>query len=215
MTYEKAGVDINLADEFITRIKPFAKQTKRSGTVSDLGLFGGVFDTKLAGYEDSLLVSGTDGVGTKLKIAQEIGKFDTIGIDLVAMCVNDIIAHGAEPLFFLDYLAVGKLNLEEECALVKGISEGCSISGCTLLGGETAEMPGLYKEGDFDLAGFSVGAVKREDYLPRINSIVEGDILIGLPSNGVHSNGFSLVRYNCYNSLSILLQIKKPCTGKF
>ncbi|CAD5114358.1 DgyrCDS3495 [Dimorphilus gyrociliatus] len=194
LTYEKSGVDINLADEFIHRIKPLAKMTKRTGTVSDLGLFGGVFDPKLAGYDDSLLVSGTDGVGTKLKIAQEVGKFDTIGIDLVAMCVNDIIAHGAEPLFFLDYLAVGKLNLDEECALVKGISDGCCLSGCTLLGGETAEMPGLYKEGDFDLAGFSVGAVRRADYLPRINDIKEGDILIGLPSNGVHSNGFSLVR---------------------
>lgn len=199
MTYEKSGVDINLADEFINKIKPLAKKTKRAGTISDLGLFGGVFDTKLAGYEDGLLVSGTDGVGTKLKIAQEIGKFDTIGIDLVAMCVNDIIAHGAEPLFFLDYLAVGKLNLEEECALIKGISDGCCISGCTLLGGETAEMPGLYKEGDFDLAGFSVGAVRRADYLPRINDITEGDILIGLPSNGVHSNGFSLVRYEVVN----------------
>lgn len=193
-TYRKAGVNIDAGDELVERIKPFAKATRRSGAMDDLGGFGALFDLKAAGYKDPILVSSTDGVGTKLKIAQEVGKHDTIGIDLVAMCVNDLVVQGAEPLFFLDYFATGKLSLDDAAAVIKGIAEGCKQAGCTLVGGETAEMPGMYKSGEYDLAGFTVGAVDRKKLLPKKN-IKKGDVVLGLASSGVHSNGFSLVRY--------------------
>lgn len=196
LTYQAAGVDIDAGEALVEAIKPYCKATRRSGCdTAELGGFGGLFDLAQSGYDpaDTVLVSGTDGVGTKLKIAQAIGKHDTIGIDLVAMCVNDILVCGAEPLFFLDYYATGVLNVEEATQVVKGIAEGCKQSGCALIGGETAEMAGMYKAGEYDLAGFSVGAVRKGDMLPR-NDIIAGDVLIGLRSSGIHSNGFSLVR---------------------
>ena len=193
-TYQKAGVDIDAGDALVERIKPFAKMTNRSGVVDGLGGFGALFDPKAAGYSDPLLVSATDGVGTKLKIAQLADKHDTIGIDLVAMCVNDLVVQGAEPLFFLDYFATGKLALETAEKVVKGIADGCKQANCALIGGETAEMPGMYGAGEYDLAGFTVGAVERTKLLPKKN-MQAGDALIGLASSGVHSNGFSLVRY--------------------
>ena len=194
ITYKSAGVDIDAGEALVEVIKPYCKATRRPGCNADLGGFGGLFDLSQAGYNSSetVLVSGTDGVGTKLKIAQSIGKHDTIGIDLVAMCVNDILVCGAEPLFFLDYYATGALNVEEAAQVVKGIAEGCLQSGSSLIGGETAEMAGMYAHGEYDLAGFSVGAVKRSEILPR--NIIPGDVLIGLRSSGVHSNGYSLVR---------------------
>lgn len=193
LTYADAGVDIDAGNRLVDRIKPLAKATSRTGVMGSIGGFGGLFDMKAAGYTDPVLVSATDGVGTKLKIAQAMNQHSTIGIDLVAMCVNDLIVQGAEPLFFLDYFATGKLSVETAEAVVAGIAEGCKLSGCALLGGETAEMPGMYGEGEYDLAGFCVGAAERENLLPRTD-FSEGDIVLGLASSGVHSNGFSLVR---------------------
>jgi phosphoribosylformylglycinamidine cyclo-ligase len=207
LTYADAGVDIDAGNSFVERIKPFVKATRRPGSDGSIGGFGGVFDLKPLGYKDPLLVAANDGVGTKLKIAIEAQQHDRIGIDLVAMCVNDLIVQGAEPLLFLDYYASGKLDLETGVAIIKGIAEGCKRAGCVLLGGETAEMPGLYRDGDYDLAGFAVGAVEREALLPK-NNVGKGDILIGLPSSGVHSNGFSLVRRIVERSL---LGYGDPC----
>jgi phosphoribosylformylglycinamidine cyclo-ligase len=194
LTYADSGVDIDAGDALVDRIKPLAASTRRPGAAADLGGFGGAFDLKAAGYEDPILISGTDGVGTKLKLAIATGKVDTVGIDLVAMCVNDILAQGAEPLFFLDYLATSKLDPERGADIVSGIAAGCRDSGCALIGGETAEMPGMYEGEDFDLAGFVVGAAERGRLLPDHDRMAAGDVLIGLASSGVHSNGYSLVR---------------------
>ena len=193
MTYADAGVDIDAGNALVRAIKPLAKATSRPGADVDLGGFGGLFDLKRVGYKDPILVAANDGVGTKLKIAIDTGRHATIGIDLVAMCVNDLVVQGAEPLFFLDYFAVGKLDVATARDVIAGIAEGCKLAGCALIGGETAEMPGMYKAGDYDLAGFAVGAVERGEILPRPD-IAIGDMLIGLPSSGVHSNGYSLVR---------------------
>ena len=190
--YQKAGVDLAAADEAVELLKPLAKRTLRPEVLSGLGGFGGLFALNQSKYKNTVLVSGTDGVGTKLKLAFELDSHETIGIDLVAMCVNDILVQGAEPLFFLDYLACGKLFPQKVEAVVKGISEGCLQSGCALLGGETAEMPGMYKTAEYDLAGFAVGAVEREKLIDG-SKIEAGNVLLGLASSGVHSNGFSLV----------------------
>jgi phosphoribosylformylglycinamidine cyclo-ligase len=194
-TYAAAGVDIAAGNELVNRIKPFVKATKRPGADADIGGFGGLFDLKRTGFKDPILVSTTDGVGTKLKIAIEMDKHDTIGQDLVAMCVNDLVVQGAEPLFFLDYFATGKLKLGVAEAVIKGIAQACKDSNCALTGGETAEMPGMYGVGEYDLAGFSVGAVERDNIFPKLDQIKAGDVLLGLPSSGVHSNGYSLVRH--------------------
>ncbi|WP_424964518.1 phosphoribosylformylglycinamidine cyclo-ligase [Dinoroseobacter sp. S375] len=192
LTYAEAGVDIDAGNALVDRIKPAAKATARPGVMSGLGGFGALFDLKGAGYSDPVLVAATDGVGTKLRIAIDTGHFDTIGIDLVAMCVNDLVCQGAEPLFFLDYFATGKLEVEAAATIIEGIAAGCSGSGCALIGGETAEMPGMYDAGDFDLAGFAVGAMERGADLPA--GVTAGDVVLGLASDGVHSNGYSLVR---------------------
>ncbi len=193
-TYKQAGVDIDAGDALVERIKPFAKATQRKGSMGSVGGFGALFDLKKAGYDDPLLVSSTDGVGTKLKIAQALNQHDSIGIDLVAMCVNDLVVQGAEPLFFLDYFATGKLSVDAAAKVIEGIAKGCAESGCALVGGETAEMPGMYKDGEYDLAGFAVGAVDRKRVLPA-KGMKKGDVVLGLASSGVHSNGFSLVRH--------------------
>jgi phosphoribosylformylglycinamidine cyclo-ligase len=192
LTYAEAGVDIDAGNALVERIKPAARRTARAGSMAGLGGFGALFDLKAAGYSDPILVAATDGVGTKLRIAIDTGHVDTIGIDLVAMCVNDLVCQGAEPLLFLDYFATGKLDVDQAARIIEGIAEGCLRSGCALVGGETAEMPGMYHGGDFDLAGFAIGAMERGGDLPA--GVAEGDILLGLASDGVHSNGYSLVR---------------------
>ena len=192
LSYAQAGVDIDAGNALVEAIKPAAKQTSRLGVMSGLGGFGALFDLKAAGYKDPILVAATDGVGTKLRIAIDTGHLDTIGIDLVAMCVNDLVCQGAEPLFFLDYFATGKLDVQAATQIISGIAEGCRRAGCALIGGETAEMPGMYAAKDFDLAGFAVGAMERGHELP--SDVQAGDVLLGLGSDGVHSNGYSLVR---------------------
>ena len=192
LTYADAGVDIGAGNALVDRIKPAARATSRPGVMGGLGGFGALFDLKAAGYSDPVLVAATDGVGTKLRIAIETSHVDTIGIDLVAMCVNDLVCQGAEPLFFLDYFATGKLELDQATRIITGIAQGCADSGCALIGGETAEMPGMYHRGDFDLAGFAVGAMERGGELPA--GVAKGDVILGLTSSGVHSNGYSFVR---------------------
>ncbi|WP_028970590.1 phosphoribosylformylglycinamidine cyclo-ligase [Sphingomonas sp. URHD0057] len=193
LTYADAGVSIDAGNALVKTIGPLARSTARPGATAELGGFGGIFDLKAAGYSDPLLVAANDGVGTKLKLAIETGRHEGVGIDLVAMCANDLIVQGAEPLFFLDYYATGKLGNEVAAAVVASIAEGCRQAGCALIGGETAEMPGMYAPGDYDLAGFCVGAVERDQVLTGAN-IAPGDLILGLASSGVHSNGFSLVR---------------------
>ncbi len=198
LTYADAGVDIDAGNALVDRIKPAASSTKRPGVMDGLGGFGAMFDLKAAGFNDPVLVSATDGVGTKLRIAIDTGHVGTVGIDLVAMCVNDLICQGAVPLFFLDYFATGKLDVDSAAKVIEGIAEGCRQANTALVGGETAEMPGMYEADDFDLAGFSVGAMERGAMLPA--NVSEGDVLIGMPSSGVHSNGYSLVRKIVENS---------------
>ncbi len=192
LSYRDAGVDISAGDELVERIKPFARKTLREGVLSGLGGFGALFEVPKR-YREPVLVSGTDGVGTKLKLAFDLNRHDTVGIDLVAMSVNDVLVQGAEPLFFLDYFACGKLDVDTAASVIKGIALGCEYAGCALIGGETAEMPGMYPEGEYDLAGFAVGAVEKSAIISG-QDIVPGDVVLGLPSSGAHSNGYSLVR---------------------
>ena len=193
LTYRDAGVDIDAGNALVTRIKPLVKATRRVGADADIGGFGGLFDLKACGFKDPVLCAANDGVGTKLAVAIEAGIHGTVGIDLVAMSVNDLVVQGAEPLFFLDYFATGRLSVDTATEVVAGIADGCKQAGCALIGGETAEMPGMYKDGDYDLAGFAVGAAERGDILPR-PTVTSGDVILGIASSGVHSNGFSLVR---------------------
>src|SRR5688572_7381662 len=193
LSYKHAGVDIDAGNALVEAIKPAVRSTRRSGADAEIGGFGGLFDLKAAGFIDPVLVAANDGVGTKLKIAIDTGSHSTIGIDLVAMCVNDIVVQGAEPLFFLDYFATGKLDVAAGTAIIEGIAEGCRIAGCALIGGETAEMPGMYHGNDYDLAGFAVGAAERGTLLPRPD-VKPGDTIVAIGSSGVHSNGYSLVR---------------------
>ena len=193
LTYAAAGVDVDAGNAMVDAIRPLVRSTRRPGADAEIGGFGGLFDLKAAGFRDPILVAANDGVGTKLRIAIETGRHDTIGIDLVAMCVNDIVVQGAEPLLFLDYFATGRLDPATGVAIVRGIASGCREAGCALVGGETAEMPGLYEGNDYDLAGFALGAAERGSLLPR-GDVAEGDVVLGLPSSGLHSNGFSLVR---------------------
>jgi phosphoribosylformylglycinamidine cyclo-ligase len=201
VSYKDAGVDIDAGNSFVENIKPYVKSTMIPGVLGGIGSFAGAFELP-TGYKNPVILAGTDGVGTKLKLAIDSQKFDTVGIDLVAMCSNDLICNFGEPLFFLDYYATAKLEVEEASAVVKGIAKGCKQSECALIGGETAEMPGMYKEGDFDLAGFCVGIAEKEE-LDRVSKVNEGDILIALPSSGVHSNGFSLVRKLLFEKLEM------------
>lgn len=204
VSYKDAGVDIDAGNQFVENIKPYVKSTIIPGVLGGIGSFAGAFELP-SGYKKPVILSGTDGVGTKLKLAIDAKKFDTVGIDLVAMCSNDLLCNFGEPLFFLDYYATAKLDVNEATQVVKGIAEGCIRSECALVGGETAEMPGMYKEGDFDLAGFCVGIAEKEE-LDRISKVKAGDILIALPSSGVHSNGFSLVRKLLLEKLGMSLE---------
>ncbi len=213
LTYKDAGVDINKADGFVEGIKKIAKQTPRSGVIDEIGGFGGLFSLNVANIENPVLVSSTDGVGTKLKIAVQMDKHDTIGIDLVAMCVNDIAVLGAKPLFFLDYFAMGRLDTQIATQVIQGIGEGCRIAHCALLGGETAEMPSVYKDNEYDLAGFSVGIVDNKKIIDG-SDIRVGNMLIEIPSSGLHSNGFSLVRKICFEILKMKLEDTVDELGK-
>ena len=212
ITYSSSGVNIDKANDLIDEIKPIVRKTQRPGADTKIGGFGGIFDLSFCNYKDPLLVSSTDGVGTKLLLAIDHNFYDNIGIDLVAMCVNDLIVQGAEPLYFLDYFATGVLSNQVATKIIKSISEGCIQSNCALIGGETAEMPGLYEKKHFDIAGFSVGIVERDSLLPS-NKITEGDIIIGFPSNGLHSNGYSLVR-NIINQKNIKTSLPMPNNSK-
>ena len=210
-SYEASGVNLEAGYEVVSRIKKHVASTTRKGSMGNIGSFGGMFDLDSLGYEHPVLVSGTDGVGTKLKLAFEMDKHDTIGIDAVAMCVNDVLAQGAEPLIFLDYVAVGKNHPEVVEAIVSGVAEGCRQAGCALVGGETAEMPGMYAEGEYDIAGFTVGAVEKSKLID-CSKVSVGDVLVGVASSGVHSNGFSLVR-KIVSDNNLQLNEKYPLTG--
>ena len=210
LTYRDAGVDIDAGHDVVRRIAPLAAATTRPGVLEGLGGFGGLFGLKEAGYSDPVLVSGADGVGTKLKLAFATGIHHTVGIDLVAMCVNDVLTAGAEPLFFLDYFGTGRLDPGVAADVVRGIADGCRLAGCALLGGETAELPGMYADGEYDLAGFCVGAVERGDVLSPA-TVTASDVLLGLPSSGLHSNGFSLARHALLESRGLSLDV--PCAG--
>lgn len=212
ITYKDAGVDIEAGNSFVGMIKPLVKSTFRPEVMTEIGGFGGLFSLNSAKYKNPVLVSGTDGVGTKLKIAFMADRHDTVGIDLVAMCVNDIVVQGAEPLFFLDYLATGKLLPEKAASIVKGIAEGCRQAGCALIGGETAEMPGFYADGEYDIAGFAVGVVERDNIIDG-STIAVGNRLIGIASSGLHSNGYSLARKLVFDRMGLSIDSELPGTG--